>query len=182
MISLKSKITQKLLVYFFTNKSSEHYAAELARLFGEDSKNTHTKLRELKEEGLLKSRVQGKETLYSLNGAFPLLKEYESIVQKTVGVEAQLKLVMNNIRGITQAYIFGSYARNQLTPTSDIDVLVIGDHDILEVQKKVLKLQKAVNREINVIDMSEEEFENKKAQQDPFLQKVLKDHPIALIG
>jgi len=182
MISLKSKITQKLLAYFFTNKTAEHYSAELARLIEEDSKNTYTKLTELKNEGLLKSRVRGKETFYSLNEGFPLLKEYENIIQKTVGVEAQLKAVMKDTTGIKLAYIFGSYAKNQLTPTSDIDVLVIGDHDILEVQKKVLKLQKAVTREINIIDMSEEEFENKKARHDPFIQKVLKDHPITLFG
>lgn len=182
MISLKSKIAQKLLTYFFTNKSSERYAAELARTFKEDAKNTYTKLKELQKDGILKSRTQGKEALYSLNEKFPLLKEYESIVQKTIGVEDQLKRVMSTTQGVKYAYVFGSYARNQLTPTSDIDVLVIGTHDLLEVQRKILKLQKTVNREINVIDMSEEEFENEKVQQDSFLEKILKDHPILLFG
>jgi len=182
MLSLKSKIAQKLLTYFFTNKTGEHYSAELARLLEEDSKNTHTKLKELTADGLLKSRLQGRETFYSLNLEFPLLKEYESIVQKTVGVEAQLRIIMESTEGIKTAYIFGSYAKNQLSPTSDIDVLAVGNHDFLELQKKVLKLQKTVNREINVIDMSEEEFENKKANKDEFLQKILKDHPITLLG
>ena len=55
--------------------------------------------------------------------------------------------------------------------SSDIDLLVIGVHDTLELQKKISQFQKSVDREINVISMGTTEY-NKKQKRDRLLKSI----------
>ncbi|MBI5412125.1 nucleotidyltransferase domain-containing protein [Candidatus Peregrinibacteria bacterium] len=172
MLSLRSKITQKLLLYFFINKQEERYVNELAQLLSVDPKNLDKKLKELEREGLLKSRFMGKQRYYALNPSFPLIREYEQIVKKTIGLEHRLQTLFKTISSIQEAYIFGSYAKNRMDASSDIDLLVVGGHKALDVQKAILPLQRELGREINVVDLTPQEFETRQKNKDPFLQKL----------
>ena len=181
MISFRSTITQKVLAYFFLNKTEKRYVNELARQLDIDPKNLDTKLKELKSEGLLVSEFHGKQRYYSLNKKFPLLKEYLSIFNKTLGVEQRLTTLFGQINGVKEAYIFGSYAKNKMNVWSDIDLLIVGNHKCLDAQKAILPIQKELNREINIIDMTSSEFENKKANNDPLIEDILHKPMIKLI-
>lgn len=46
------------------------------------------------------------------------------------------------MKNLKNAYIFGSYASGKLSEESDIDLLLIGGHDFLEVQKKSINCKK----------------------------------------
>ena len=67
MISLRSKITQKILNLLFLNEKEKFYVNELAKLIKEDPSNVYKKLLELREEGILSDDFQGKERYFSLN-------------------------------------------------------------------------------------------------------------------
>ncbi len=179
MISLKSKLTQKVLAFLFLEEE-EFYASALAKRLELDRGNLIRKLHELEILGLLKSEVRGHEKYYKLDPKFPLIKEYKAIAQKTFGIEQQLKSILQELNGVEKAFLFGSYARNKMDKYSDIDLFVIGKHSTLELQKQIAKLQKEYNREINVIGMDNGEF-NRKQKKDPFLKKILKSPTIELI-
>ena len=63
---------------------------------------------------------------------------------------------------------------------SDIDVLLVGSHNSLDIQKEIVNLQKNINREINIIDMTEEEFLDKKKNNE-FVKNILKNKYIKII-
>lgn len=180
MISLRSKVTQKVLSFLFLHDKEEFYARELARLLNLPHSNLIKKLHEFEKLGLFTSQERGQEKYYRLNIKFPLLKEYKAIVQKTFGFEQKLKECLQKIDGIQKAIIFGSYAKNKMDEYSDIDLLVIGDHKILNLHKKIADLQKDFNREINVVNMSKKEF-SKKRTKDPFLKRLLNSSKIEVI-
>jgi len=56
MISLRSKITQKVLNFYFLNPHESLYVNELSRRFALDKRNLVKKLRELELAGLLAER------------------------------------------------------------------------------------------------------------------------------
>ena len=180
MISLRSKITQAVLGYFMLHEDSELYVHEMARRLFLDQGNLDRKLKELEKESILKSDLRGKERYYSLNGSFPLLQEYKKIILKTVGFEQSLKQLLKAVKGVAHAYLFGSYAGNKMDVSSDIDLLVMGDHSSLDLQRKIAEIQKSVKREINVISMSAEEY-RKKQKNDPFLKSVLLKEKVQLL-
>jgi hypothetical protein len=63
---------------------------------------------------------------------------------------------------------------------SDIDLLLVGSHSSLEAKRRLLPLQKAIGREINVVDMDQKEFEEAKQKKDPFIENVLSGKKIEI--
>ena len=180
MISLRAKNTKVILGYMFLHEDAELYVNEMARKFSLDDGNLSRKLKELEREGILKCRERGHECYYSLNRSYPLLKEYKGIVLKTVGLEQKLRDALAVVPGIKQAYIFGSYASETMDAASDIDLLVVGEHDTLMLQKAVAVFQKETDREINVISMDLREYQEK-LKKDPFLKSLAKKKKIRLV-
>ncbi len=181
MISLRSKVAIKLLDYYFLNPDARHYINELARMLELDPKNTETKLKEFEKNGLFTSEFQGKERYYILAKKSSLLEHYRQIFLKTYGIEKRLKDILQNIKGLHEAYIFGSYANNSMDSSSDIDILAVGSHSVIELQRPITKLQKDTGREFNVMNLSQEEFTAKKKNNDPFLSHVFKSKTMRLI-
>ncbi len=174
MIITKSKIGNKILNYFFVNKNARHYINELARILELDPKNVDKKLKEFEVAGILKSEFSGNQRYFFINSQFPLLNQYEQIFKKTSGIENIIKLFVEKNNSIKEAYIYGSYINGKFDDFSDIDILIVGSHSSLDVQKKVLPIQKSINREINITNFNEAEF-NKKKNKDPFIIEVLKN-------
>ena len=180
MISLRSKVTQAILSYFMLHEHAEMYVQEMARRLHLDDSNLAKKLVELEREGILKNRDRGRERYYSLNPSFPLLKEYKQIILTTVGFEGILKGLLQNIAGLEEAYLFGSYASNRMDSLSDIDLLVVGNQNTVEIRKKLSQVQKTVDREINLISMSRAEYEKRK-KDDSFIKSLLNTKRVRLI-
>ncbi|MBU1121904.1 MAG: nucleotidyltransferase domain-containing protein [Candidatus Omnitrophica bacterium] len=180
MISLISQVTVKVLNYFFINPQESLYIKELVVKFDLDKRNLVKKLRELETEGILRSERRGNLKLYSINKRYPLYREYEKIILKTVGVEAKLKKIVRQIQGVKRIYIYGSYASRKMGVYSDIDLLVVGEHDIMLLQKELSNLQRELDREINVINMEEKEFEKRRENRDSFILDILKKKHIVV--
>lgn len=181
MISLKSELTRRLLNYFFINPHENLYVNEISRNLNLDKRNLVKKIKELEEEGILKSENRGNLKFYSINKNYSLFKEYKNIISKTVGIEIDLKKIMQEVPGIREAYIYGSYAQGKINAHSDIDLLIIGSHNIIILQRKLNVLQGKINREINALNMDEREFKKRMKTQDPFLSGIFDKKYIKLI-
>ena len=179
MLSLRSNVTRTLLADLFLRQEGSFYVNELARRLGLDSGNLTRKLHELEAIGLLKSDTRGRERYYSLNKNYSLIDEYRKIILKTVGVEAALKELLSQTKGVKKAYLYGSYAQDRMDSSSDIDVLVVGEHRTLDLQSRLAKLQKRLSREINMTSLSTREYDSKK-KTDPFLRKI-EQGPMAVL-
>jgi predicted nucleotidyltransferase len=180
MISFRSSITRKVLNYFFLNPEQTLYVNELARVVSVDKRNLIKKLRELEEEEIVHSHTRGNMRFYGINKEYPLYDEYKKIVFKTVGVEDTLRSIIRLFPDIKEAYIFGSYATQTMDAHSDIDILIIGEHSIIEVSKKIRALQSQIGREINSIHMSSKEFKEKRAAGEPFLKNIFNNTHVRL--
>jgi len=181
MFNFKSQITQKLLSYYFTNPTKRHYINELARILGLDLGNLSRKLKQLELEGILASEFLGKQKYYFLNKKYPLLRETKKMFEANFGLKEKLAEKLGGIKGLKEAYIFGSFAKGGYGPESDIDLLLIGSHSSLEATKKLLPLQKELGREFNAIDMTANEYQQKMHRKDDFLINILKGKTIKLI-
>jgi predicted nucleotidyltransferase len=181
MISLRSQVTRKILSFFFLNPHEILYVNELSRKLGLDKRNLVKKLQELDHIGILKSERRGNLKLYRVNPDFSLYQEYRKIVLKTIGVEEKLRQIMRQTPRVKEAYIYGSYARDAMISHSDLDLLVVGDHDIKTLQSKIIPLQREINREINSVNMSEDEFRKRTDMKDPFLSGIFQEKTVRLV-
>ena len=170
----KSEIAQKVLGYFFLNPQEQLYTNEIAKNLNLDKRNLVKKLKEFEKGGLLKKTTRGNMKLYSINDKYPLYNEYRRIILATAGVEGSLRQILAGFPNISEAYIYGSYARDTMDVHSDIDLLVVGGHSVLALQHKLTALQKTLGREINAVNMDTKEFKEKKENSDPFISGILR--------
>jgi len=181
MIAIGSKVSKALLSHFFLHADDKLYTNEMTVKFKLDKRNLVKKLKEYEKEGLFKSEKMGNQMYYSLNKKYPLYNEYRKIILKTIGIESNLKEILKGKKGIKEVYIFGSYAADKMDSSSDIDLLVIGAIGTVELHKMLSGLQKSINREINVVNMTEQEYGKKKSVNDPFIKNVAKCKNIRIV-
>jgi predicted nucleotidyltransferase len=117
-------------------------------------------------------KKRGNLSLYKLNPAFSLLGEIEGIVRKTLGIEVMLGEELRKLKGISFAFIFGSYAKGRLKSDSDIDLYVVGLPDEDDVYRAVCSVEDTVGREINYQIASQDEFA-RKTRTDSFMKDVI---------
>jgi len=172
MLSFKSKIVEKVLGYYFLNPESQRYINELARILKVDAGNLDRKLKELESEGILISEEKGNLKYFFLNKNYALLKEIMNLYNAKYGIDKKLSELFANLKGLKEAYIFGSYAKNQMDTESDIDILLIGDHQSLQAKRMVAQMGDALQREINIVDMTETEFQKRKRNKDEFIENI----------
>src|SRR3989338_8594976 len=125
MILFRSQLRRRLFGYYFTNPTAEHYLRELAELLRTDPANLSRELASLTRQRVFVSRTRGRQKYFRLNRNHPLYNEFRGIVFKTVGVAGQLRDTFGRLPGITNAYLYGSFARKTDDPASDIDVLLV---------------------------------------------------------
>jgi len=179
MLKLTSKTTKRLLGYFFLHEDESLYFNELVRRLNEDRRNLAKKIKEFESIGLLTVETKGNLKIYSVNKKFPLYKEYKKIILSRTGIEHELKNALLEVRGIKTAFIFGSYAKQKMDSSSDIDIMIIGEHNMIDLHRKLAQVQKKIDREINVTSLSQSEFCAKK--KDPFILEVMRGEKVILI-
>ncbi len=90
--------------------------------------------------------------------------------------------VLINFKGITQAFIYGSFAKGEEREDSDIDLLIIGKINEDKLIDKLNKLEKKLQREINYTLYSKDEFEEKREKGNSFILDIIQGKKITIIG
>jgi len=176
-ILFKSTIRQKILARFFADENRKFYINELARLINTTQGTCRRELNKLVDMGLLTTSKEGNLLYYQVTKQNPLYTEFSAIIQKTIGIEAKLKSSLYGLKGISYAFIFGSYVKREFKPESDIDIVIIGiikEDSLIRVFRDV---EKVIGREINYHIYTEKEFKNK-LRTDSFIKNIIKDYII----
>lgn len=181
MLELRSKARQQLLAYYFTNPTARHHLRDLAERLSVDPSNLSKELGRLERDGLFRSEVSGRQKYFQLNPGYPLFDEVRKIVAKTIGAAPLITQSLKRIEGIEEAYLYGSFARNQQDAASDIDVLVIGVPREQVLAQAMRRLERQLGREINYTVLTPKEFESRRARKDAFLEDVWHNKRVPLI-
>lgn len=102
---------------------------------------------------------------------------------KTAGMKGLVQdHLLEAADSIQIAFIFGSYASGKGTPSSDIDLMIIGEITGRSLANGLSPAREILGREINLVIMNLEAFQQKVSDEDPFIQSVLREPEILLIG
>ena len=71
--------------------------------------------------------------------------------------------------GITYLGLFGSYARGEQTPESDIDLLLIIEHNDNKIITKIKEFEKMYNKEIHFHQATKDKFQAGLKEKDPLV-------------
>jgi predicted nucleotidyltransferase len=174
-VLFKSKIRQKILSRLFADESRKFYINEMARLVGTTQGTCRRELNKLMEMGLLATSREGNLKYYGVNKQHTFYKEFKAIIQKTIGIEAILRDALHGMEGLVYAFIFGSYAKKEFKPKSDIDIVLIGTINEGRLIRILRDIEKVIEREINYHLYTVEEFKQK-LKTNSFIKNIIKDY------
>ena len=87
---------------------------------------------------------------------------------------------MRMIPFVEASAITGSASMRSAHEKSDIDILVVGGHNMVGLQKKIAAIQKVTEREINVLSMTSNEFKTKQ-NTHPLLKSIRQKKKIEIL-
>jgi predicted nucleotidyltransferase len=181
MLPTFTKNQALILEIFFNHPESAYYLRQISRFLNKKPGVFQRDINNLVKNGILESYYQGNNRFFKINKNHPLYKELKSIFFKTIGIKGKLERIVKDIKGIKEAFIYGSFAKGEEQEQSDIDLCVIGTIDENSLIKKLTELEKKIDREINYILISEKEYKDRLKNKNSFLENINKQDKIHLI-
>lgn len=171
-----------LLRLFYTNPDQSYYMHEIGRILGKKPGYFQRTLNTMVDDRILVSEPKANARYFKANKDYPLYEELKSIVFKTVGVLGSIQEIFQSLGGVQYCFIYGSFARNEQTSMSDIDLVVVGDVDEDIINKQLDRLEQVLKREINYKIYTLGEFRRVLRNEEPFISEVMRGRKIMVIG
>lgn len=153
-----SKTESRILELMFDDLTREYSILELAKTLKLPYPQVHRTVKSLIEKELLLSARKGKTT--ALKTKTEVCKEYISTElarrDKSLQKYGNLAIVLEDIEKVTPVQficmVFGSYAKNKATKTSDIDLLFIipDERDFKDFESKAKTILTVPRTDINI--------------------------------
>ena len=173
---------RQVLALLLLRPEERFHVREIARLTGVPAGSLHRELKLLAEAELLTRQSVGRQVYYQAIQENPIFHELAGIFRKTAGLadvvrESLLPLASE----VELAFIFGSVARGMERSASDIDLFILGIVSFTKVVAALSELPRKLGREVNPVIMTGKEFAEKH-DSDPFLQRIMKERKIFIMG
>ncbi|ARB92998.1 DNA polymerase subunit beta [Legionella longbeachae] len=180
---LFSEYRQRVLALLLLHPDERYHVREIARLTNTTAGTLHRELSRLAQSKVLLREQSGNQVYYQANRNFPIYMELASILKKTSGlVDVLFDFLTPLAEKIEVAFVFGSVAKGTENLGSDIDVLIIGEIDFTEVVAALYAAQASLGREINPKIYSREQWKASLQKQDLFIQEILNNPKLFIMG
>ncbi|OGO15032.1 MAG: hypothetical protein A2Z14_03970 [Chloroflexi bacterium RBG_16_48_8] len=178
-----SQARVEILKLLFLISSNRHYLREIAALTKQPIQAVQRELARLEAAGLVQSSTEGNRKYFQANRNLSVFPEIRALLLKTSGMKELIRdHLLEGEGSIRVAFLFGSHASGTETPSSDIDLMVIGDMTGRSLANILAPAREKLGREINPVRMRTEELVQKVADQDPFIHRILREPKTFLIG
>lgn len=169
-----SKIRVKLLEYFIFRKH-ESRIREASRITGISASAVFREFGNLAALGILKK----KGDYFALNQECNFLPDLRNILIKTDSFKFELEKALRDYK-IDFAFVFGSFANENYSPDSDIDLFVAGHASQMQLATKLKPAESLLNREINFVVWPLSDLQKK--SKSGFIRDIAKKKIIMIKG
>lgn len=182
---LRSQVAGELLALLYLHPEEEYSLTEAAGAIDANLNAVHYETARLAEGSMIKTRKRGNMRLIRAATDSLLYRPLTDLLAVTYGPLPVLADLITDVKGITEAYIYGSWAaryRGEPGPTPvDVDVLIVGSPDPDDLDEAAERAQVTLRRPVNIRRVRPETW-NASDPTDPFI-KSLKSRPlVTLVG
>ncbi|MBM4031307.1 MAG: ArsR family transcriptional regulator [Planctomycetes bacterium] len=181
--ALFGKTRRAVLAALYGQPGRELYLRELARSAGVGLGAVQRELRRLCAAGVIERAVQGRQVYFRANEECPIFPELRGLVLKTAGIAEALRAALEPLSDkIAAAFVYGSVASGEAGADSDVDLLVVGAAEDLEVHAAVAEAEAALGRVVDYTLMTRAEFRRRRREKGGFLARVLAGPKTLILG
>lgn len=166
----------RLVIFFAVHPGGRYHVRELSRLTGLSSASLQHELRRLAHMGALVREDEGARACYRADESHPAWRAWFLLLRASARPVDILREALVDAPDLEGAFVFGSTARGDARPDSDVDVFLIGSR---EAQREAgLRLGEAellIGRELDVIGYDSEQLSSRIRSNNGFIRRVLSE-------
>lgn len=178
----RSRARQRILALLFDRPERGTHLRGISRAVGASAGTTARELERLVDAGLVTRSTEGRQVYFQAAADSPLFDAVRTIVRRTVGAPDVLRRHLAGLRDIERAFIYGSYARGEETPASDVDLMIVGSPDADELTDRVGAAEGELGRTVNYTILTEDELADRRKRRDRFIASVDHRPTIPVLG
>lgn len=171
----------RMLALLLLQPERDWTLAELAKALGAPQSSVHRELARAEAAGIIGRDATVRPHRYSAATEDSLYGPLTLLLRRSIGVEEQLRASLERA-DVLAAVVYGSWAAGTRRPNSDIDVLVVGDADLLELRRLMRPIGKEAGRTVDLTFLTAEEFRGLLADRSSFARRVLEAPTLPLVG
>jgi predicted nucleotidyltransferase len=175
---------QRVLGLLFGQSDRRFTVSELISLARAGSGAVQREAQRLASCGLVTLVPIAGRKYYQANQDAPVYQELRGLIDKTIGVPAQLSAALSHASERIQfAFLYGSLAKGTDAAASDVDVIIVSDDLGLEGVYQLLEpVERMLGRKVSPTLYNCAEFLQRRRRLQPFLTKVLAGKHVILLG
>lgn len=184
-VALFGRARRAILALLFGRAGEAFYLRQIADLTGLAVGSVQRELANLVRAGLVERTPRGHQVYFQANERSPIYPELVGLVTKTAGVAGVIRAALAPFareKMITVAFIYGSIAAGEQQPSSDVDLMIIGDIELRSVVPVVRQIEAQVGREVNPTIYRPEDFRQRLAAGEHFLSRIIAGPRIMVVG
>lgn len=151
---LRSRVQGDLLALLYLHPNRDYSLTEAAALIGASVKTVHTEASRLIAAGFIRDSRRGNVRLLRAVTDTPVSRPLTDLLAVTYGPLPVLNDLLADVEGITQAFIYGSWAARYLGEPGpvpgDVDVLVVGTADPDDLDEIGRAAQSRLGRPVDI--------------------------------
>lgn len=179
---IPSKARRKVLSLFFHNPNESFYLRRIVRDINEEVNAVKRELDILFDEKVLHREKRLNKVFYTLNKNYILYDDFLRIFGKSSLLATLVYKNLPKIGKVKFVVLSTKYLKQSQIKEDEIYFLIIGIIVVPEVASIVMEAEKQFGREVNYTVMTEEEFNFRKRNNDPFIWRFLKQPKVMLVG
>ncbi len=179
---IPSKARRKILQLFFHHPNESFYLRKIVRDIGEEVNAVKRELDILFAEKLLHKEKRLNKIFYYLNKNYVFYDDFMRIFVKTSTLAGLVYKNISKMGKVKFVVLSLKYTKQVAIKEDEIYFLIVGIIVVPEVASIVSEVEKEFGRELNYTVMTEEEFNFRKRNNDPFIGRFLKQPKVMLVG
>src|SRR5262249_49422783 len=150
---LRSQQQGEILALLLGDPGLELSLTDIAARTGAPHPSVYREIQRAEQAGLVTTRKVGNIRLVRADTTSPYYAGLADVLTKAFGVPAVLAEALQQVRGISEAYVYGSWAARRAglpgqRPVGDIDVLVLGEPDRDQLYDALSAVEKRLGRPV----------------------------------
>jgi len=175
------KTKARILDVLLSHPSESYHLRGLAQAAGTDSGNTSKLLKQLVDGGLVLAAPDRHSTRYAINTRSPLVAPLRQLVACAGSLMVDLRTVAEAVDAVYIG-VFGSVAAGTDDALSDIDILVVGNLNVVAAQTAFKAVGRKHRKPVNVVAVTVAELGEKLRAGGAFWNSIANDRKIDLKG
>lgn len=166
----------RLVIFFAVHPGARYHVRELSRLTGLSSASLQHELKRMTQLGALRREDEHGRAYYGADESHPVWYAWFLLLRASARPADVLREALMDAPDLQGAFIFGSSARGDARPESDIDVFLIGSREArAEAGRRMVEAELLVGREVDLIGYDTDQLAARVRSNNGFIRRVLSE-------